>query len=134
MSHVLVVEDDPMNATLFRTRLERRGGFRVTLTESPDEVLRLAASGDIDLIVMDVALTDSLWEGRSVSGVAICRMLKTGPATAAVPLIALTGADLPDERASALVAGCELHLAKPCSPAELIGALQRMLRPAAMGS
>lgn len=114
MSHVLVVEDDPMNATLFRTLLERRGGFRVTLTESPDEVLRLAASGDIDLIVMDVALTDSLWEGRSVSGVEICRMLKTGPATAAVPVILATAHAMRGDQQRLLTeSGADDYVSKP---------------------
>ena len=39
MRHILVVEDDAVNALLFRMILEKRGGFQVTVTESPDEIL-----------------------------------------------------------------------------------------------
>jgi CheY-like chemotaxis protein len=41
MRHVIVVEDDAHNATLFRKVLEKRAGCRVTVTEDPAEVLEL---------------------------------------------------------------------------------------------
>ena len=37
MKHILVVEDDAVNALLFRMILEKRGRFQVTITESPEE-------------------------------------------------------------------------------------------------
>lgn len=114
MRHVLVVEDDEMNAALFRMLLERRGNFRVTLTESPEEVLKLAAAGDVDLIVMDVSLTDSLWQGEAISGVEICRMLKAIPATAGVPVILATAhAMRGDERRLMAESGAEDYVSKP---------------------
>jgi CheY-like chemotaxis protein len=76
VKHVLVVEDDPLNAILFRKLLERRGGFSVTLTESPEEVMRLVRSGGVSLVLMDVSLTNSHWENAPVNGVDICRLLK----------------------------------------------------------
>ena len=54
----------------------------------------------------------------------IARQLKATPRTQAVPIIALTGAGLPHERVSAMRAGCERHLAKPCVPEELLRAIQ----------
>ena len=73
-----------------------------------------------DVIVLDLGLPD-------IDGWSVVRQLKAMPTTAGVPLIALTGADLPDERASALRAGCALHLGKPCPPDQLLDALRRML-------
>jgi CheY-like chemotaxis protein len=90
MKHVLVVEDDAINAVLFRKLLEKRGGFRVTVTESPDEVMRLVGGGEIHLVVLDVSLGDSRWNGRPVSGVDICKVLKSDPATAGVPVVLAT--------------------------------------------
>lgn len=90
MRHVLVVEDDPINAVLFRKLLEKRGGFRVTMTESPDEILRMVGEGEVHLVVLDVSLGDSHWNGQPVSGVDICKMLKSDPTTAGVPVVLAT--------------------------------------------
>ncbi len=76
MKHVLVVEDDQYNAILFRKIFERRAGCRVTLTEDPAEVLKLVRVGDVALVVLDVSLRNSKWEGRLVGGVEICRMIR----------------------------------------------------------
>ena len=76
MKHVLVVEDDPHNAVVFRKLLERRGGLRVTLTDSAADLLRFAVEGGIDLIIMDVSLPNARWRGRAVSGVDLCRLLR----------------------------------------------------------
>ena len=76
MKHVLVVEDDQYNAILFRKIFEKRAGCRVTLTEDPAEVLKLVRAGDVALVVLDVSLRHSKWEGRPVGGVEICRMIR----------------------------------------------------------
>jgi two-component system cell cycle response regulator DivK len=75
MKHIVVVEDDPVNAMLFRALLERRVGCRVTVTETPEEVLELARRG-ADAVVMDISLKGSSYEGRPVSGVDLCRRFK----------------------------------------------------------
>ena len=72
-----------------------------------------------DVIVLDLGLPD-------VDGWSVAREIRAAPTTQGVPIIALTGADLPHERASALRAGCDLHLAKPCFPAELLGAIRKL--------
>ncbi len=113
MKHVLVVEDDPVNAMLFERLLERRGGYRVTHTESPEEVFRYAREG-IDLILLDVSLGDSSLEGRPVSGVEICQRLKRDPATASVPVILATAhAMRGDEESLIAESGAEAYVAKP---------------------
>ena len=76
MKHVLVVEDDPHNVTVLRKVLEKRVGCRVTVTESAAELLRIAAGGTVDLVLMDVSLRSARHEGRSVSGVDLCRLLR----------------------------------------------------------
>lgn len=113
MRHVVVVEDDPINAALFVRLLERRGGYRVTHTESPDEVLRLAREG-VDLILLDVSLRDSHFQGRPLSGVEICQLLKREPATAAVPVVLATAhAMRGDEEKLVAESGAEAYVAKP---------------------
>jgi CheY-like chemotaxis protein len=113
-----------------------RRGFAELLTAYGYDVLEAAtgraglasASACVpDVIVLDLGLPD-------IDGWSVARELKASPATAGVPVIALTGSDLPDERARALHAGCALHLAKPCPPDQLLGALRRMLHPDRSGA
>jgi CheY-like chemotaxis protein len=114
MKHVIVVEDDPLNAFLFRKLLERRGGFRVTVTESPEQVLELARSGDVHLIVMDVSLNNSRWQGQPVNGVEICRLLKNDPHTIQVPvLLATAHAMRGDAEALLAESGADDYVSKP---------------------
>ncbi len=90
MKHILVVEDDPQNAILFRKLLERRGGFRVTLSESAEEILRLAEEGDVHLVILDVSLSNTRHDGQALGGVELCRLIKKNPATASLPVILAT--------------------------------------------
>jgi CheY-like chemotaxis protein len=90
MAHVLVVEDDRMNARLFEVILRRRGGFEVTTTEDVAEVFRLAKGRLIDLIIMDVSLANCIYEGKAVDGLEIAKKLKTDTSTADIPIILAT--------------------------------------------
>ena len=90
MRHVVVVEDDPVNASLFLRLLERRGKMRVTVTESAEELIELVRGGGVSLVVMDVSLRSTSWQGKAVNGVDLCRMLRGDPATAGVPIVLAT--------------------------------------------
>lgn len=90
MRHILVVEDDPHNALLFRKVLERRGGFTVTVTESAEDVVRMLRDGSVHLVILDVSLANTSWEGRPVNGIELCRVLKADPQTRSVPIVLAT--------------------------------------------
>ena len=131
MRHVVVVEDDAVNALLLRTVLQRRGGFKVTLTEDPAEVLGLARAGGVDLILLDVSLGQSYWEGRAVSGVDICRLLKGDDATAAIPVILATAHAMRGDSGRFLAdSGANDYVAKPIVDLEAFIAQVRSWMPA----
>ena len=90
MKHVLVVEDDPHNAVVFRKILEKRAGCRVTVTDSADDLLRYATDGGIDLVIMDVSLHNARWRGQPVNGVDLCRMLRADPRCSRIPVVIAT--------------------------------------------
>jgi two-component system cell cycle response regulator DivK len=113
MKHVIVVEDDPVNATLFRMLLERRGGCRVSVTESAEETLKLARTG-ADAVVMDISLKGSMYQGRPVSGVDVCRLLKASPETAGIPVVLATAhAMRGDDRRLMEESGADDYVSKP---------------------
>ena len=90
MTTVLIVEDDPINLRVFSKILTKRGGLQVQGTEIVEEVLQLSQSGNIDAILMDVALANSVYEGKPVDGIKITQMLKADPKTANLPIILVT--------------------------------------------
>jgi two-component system cell cycle response regulator DivK len=114
MIHVVVVEDDAMNALLFRKLLEKRCGYRVSVTESPEELLTLIRAGDVGLVLMDVSLGNSRHQGQALNGVELCRLLKNDPTTCRVPVILATAHAMRGD-AEALLAesGADDYLSKP---------------------
>jgi CheY-like chemotaxis protein len=114
VKHVLVVEDDPHNAIVFRKILERRGGLRVTLTDSADDLLRFAAEGGIDLIIMDVSLPNARWRGRHVSGVDLCKLLREDERSAGIPIVIATAHAMRGDAERLLAeSGANDYIAKP---------------------
>ena len=116
---VLFVDDDRNAREGYQSYLTERG-YDVMTAGTGEEALTLAAGPAPDVIVLDLGLPD-------IAGWEVSRRLKASPQTAAVPIIALTGADLPHERISSMRAGCDRHLAKPCAPADLLDAIERCL-------
>jgi CheY-like chemotaxis protein len=114
MKHILVVEDEPLNAILFRKVLERRAGCRVTLTEDVALIMDLVRGGSVDLVILDVSLANSRWEGRPMNGVDVCRLLKAEPESARVPVLLATAHAMRGDAESLLAAsGADGYVAKP---------------------
>ena len=114
MKHVLVVEDDAHNAILFSKLLSKRIGCRITLSESAEEILALATGGDVDLVIMDVSLGNTNYEGRPVSGVDLTRMIKADPRSVGVPVILATAHAMRGDAEKLLAqSGADDYVSKP---------------------
>ena len=113
MKRILVVEDDPHNALLFRKILERRGGFEVTVTEDASVVADLVRSGRTDLVIMDVSLANTLWQGKAVNGIELCAVLRS-EAGGSIPIMLATAHAMRGD-AEKLVAqsGADGYVSKP---------------------
>ena len=114
---MLLVEDDAATREGFRQYLAGCG-MAVTAVANGYEALLQANGAAPEVIVLDLGLPD-------IDGWEVARRLKSVPKTAAIPIIALTGSDLAHERVSAMRAGCDRHLAKPCAPGDLLAAIRR---------
>ncbi len=114
MTTVLIVEDDPINFRVFSKILTKRGGLQVKGTEIVDEVLQLAQSGEVDAILMDIALANSIYEGKPVDGIKITQMLKADPKTAKLPIILVTAHAMEGDRENFLhQSGADGYISKP---------------------
>ncbi len=114
MTTVLIVEDDPINFRVFSKILTKRGGLQVKGTENVEEVLQIAQSGEIDAILMDVSLANSVYQGKSVDGIKITQMLKSDPQTATLPVILVTAHAMQGDRENFLKqSGADGYISKP---------------------
>jgi two-component system, cell cycle response regulator DivK len=114
MATVLIVDDDPGNVRVFSAVLKRRGGLAVKYTESVEEVLQIAQMREADLILMDVSLSRSLYQGRMVDGIQITQMLKSDPQTSDLPVILLTAHAMDGDRERFLrQSGADGYISKP---------------------
>ncbi len=111
---VLIVEDDPMNFRVFSKILMKRGGMNVHGTEDVEEILQLAKGGDIEVILMDVSLARSMYQGQSVDGIQITQMLKADPQTKELPIILVTAHAMEGDRELFLrESGADGYISKP---------------------
>ena len=127
---ILVVEDDPMNAKLLQLILARKAGFKVEVTEDPAHVLEVARAGAADLIIMDVSLSNSEWNGVPVDGLEITRRLKHDPTTKRVPILLATAHAMKGSKEKFLQeSGADDYVSKPIVSADdLIQRIQTLLR------
>jgi two-component system cell cycle response regulator DivK len=114
MKTVLIVEDDLINARVFSKILTKRGGLTVQHTENVDEVMQIAQERGADIILMDVSLSRSMYQGKSVDGIKITQILKSDPNTADLPIILVTAHAMEGDRESFLKqSGADGYISKP---------------------
>jgi two-component system cell cycle response regulator DivK len=118
MPKILIVEDNAMNRDMLSRRLIRHG-FEVAL--APDGPSGIAQSRENpDLILMDVALGEmDGWEATQI--------IKAEPATASIPIIALTAHALSSDRAKSIQVGCADFDTKPVDMPRLLGKIRQCI-------
>ncbi len=111
---VLLVEDDMGNVRVFSRYLTKLGGLAVTHTEDADEVVKIVKAGQADLVLMDVSLSHSLYQGRAVDGIRLTQLLKSDPSTASIPIILVTAHAMIGDRENSLQqSGADGYVSKP---------------------
>lgn len=116
---ILLVEDNEANQMLARAVLEL-DGYRVAVAGSADEAEDELDRETPNLILMDVQLP-----GRD--GLTFTRELKSEPATAGIPVVALTAHAMHGDRELALEAGCIGYIAKPIDTKTFATVVRRFL-------
>jgi len=125
---IIVVEDDPMNAKLFQLILARMADFEVVVTEDPAYVIEETRAGRADLVIMDVSLSNSTYNGVSVDGLAITRLLKDDPQASRVPVLLATAHAMKGSREKFLAdSGADDYVSKPILSADELIARVRTL-------
>ena len=121
-TRILIVEDDPDIAQLVARYLDK-AGFTTEIATSGRDALQNVSANPPDLLVLDLMLPH-------VDGLEVCRMLRAGATTSALPIIMLTARAEESERIVGLELGADDYLAKPFSPGELVARVRALLRRA----
>jgi len=122
---ILVAEDDPDIAQLI-VRYLQKAGWATHVTSSGSDALAYAKTRSVDLAVLDIMLP-------GLSGLELCRVLRSDPATAHLPIIMVTARAEESDRIMGLDLGADDYLPKPFSPNELVARVRALLRRARRG-
>ena len=120
---ILVVEDNELNRDMLTRRLARKG-FETAVAVDGEDGVNCAREQSPDLILMDMSLP-------VLDGWEATRRLKGDPATAAIPVIALTAHAMAGDRERALNAGCDDYDTKPVEFPSLLEKIEVLLANAA---
>lgn len=115
---VLVVEDEPETRAALTTALEAVGA-QVMAVASADAALATLQGEAFDVVVSDIAMP-------GMDGCELIRRIRTA-GDSRLRAIALSASVRDDDRAAALAAGFDLHIAKPVEPARLTAAVLALL-------
>ena len=119
---VLLVEDEAAQREVLGYNLEAEG-FRVARAENGEEALMLMNEENPDIVVLD-------WMLPNVSGIEVCRQIKSRPETRNVPVIMLSARSEEVDRVRGLETGADDYVVKPYSVVELMARVRAQLRRA----
>lgn len=121
---VLLADDNPINALLARTLLQREG-CSVTVAQDGEEAVAAAARAHFDLILLDIRMP-------RLDGIGAAERIRSGDGLSArTPMVALTADTGDDERSRAFKAGMVDFITKPIDAARLMAVAARFTGAAA---
>lgn len=120
-TRVLVVEDEQDIAQLIKHTLERRDDMQVDTAATGAAALKAVMETAPDVLILDL-------NQPFLDGVEVCRILRSRPATASLPIIMLTARTGEADRIAGLEEGADDYVTKPFSLAELSARVRAVLR------
>ena len=122
MARVLVVEDKAENLDLMTYLLEAFG-HETLVGRNGAEGVSVATEASPDLVVMDLQMPE-------MDGYEAVAILKRDPATARIPVVAVTAYAMVGDRDRVMAAGFDGYLTKPIDPTTFVRDVESHLDPA----
>ena len=119
MSLILIVEDNDKNLKLVRDVLQVKG-YTTLEAGTAEDGIKLAGEHKPDLILMDIHLP-------GMNGIEALGVLRADPATATIPVIAVTASVMQQDRKLITDAGFDGYVGKPINLKEFLDAVSGML-------
>jgi two-component system phosphate regulon response regulator PhoB len=118
--YIIVAEDEDALSTLLTYNLEKEG-YEVAMAVDGDEALMMISERMPDLLVCD-------WMMPKVSGIEVCRRLRSQGNTRNLPIVMLTARSEESDRIRGLDTGADDYIVKPFSMVELVARIRAVLR------
>ena len=115
---ILIAEDDESLARAIAETLNLEG-WQTTIVSDGGLALTQASLLQPDLVLLSTSLP-------GVSGIQVCKTLKSQPETAAIPVVFVTSKTRQADRVRGIAAGANGYLTKPFSPTRLIAVVDRV--------
>ena len=119
MSLILIVEDNEKNLKLVRDVLQVKGYATIEAVNAEDGII-LAGERNPDLILMDIQLP-------GMNGIDALKVLRADPATAGIPVIAVTASVMQQDRNLITEAGFDGYIGKPINLKEFLDTVRAMV-------
>lgn len=120
MSLILIVEDNEKNLKLVRDVLQVKG-YETLEAGTAEEGLKIARESKPDLILMDIQLP-------GMSGIDALKALRAAPATAAIPVVAITASVMQQDRQQIMNAGFDGFIEKPINLRVFLDTVQKAMK------
>jgi len=117
---ILIVEDEENIVELLSFNLQKEG-YRVIAALDGNTALKITREEMPDLIILDIMLP-------GIDGLEICKVLKSEPETAEIPIIILSAKGEVLDKVLGLELGADDYMAKPFSPREVVARVKAHLR------
>jgi len=119
MSVILIVEDNEKNMKLVRDVLQVKG-YQTLEAATAEDGIALAQAHSPDLVLMDIQLP-------GMNGIEALGVLRENPATAHIPVIAVTASVMQQDRKLITEAGFDAYIGKPINLKEFLQAVREMI-------
>lgn len=121
LHNILIVDDEPDVLDMLANHLQKSGNFHPLTARDGEAGIRLAREEVPALIVLDLMLP-------KMSGLEVCRILKSDGTTRHIPIIMLTAKAEEVDRIVGLEFGADDYVTKPFSPREVVLRIRAILR------
>jgi two-component system, cell cycle response regulator DivK len=108
MAKILIIEDNQQNLYL-TTFILQKHGHEIVQARNGEQGIALAVQTRPDLVLLDIQLP-------GMDGYTVAEELRKDPASASIPIIAVTSYAMAGDRERILEAGCTDYIEKPINP------------------
>ena len=120
--NILIADDEPNQLELMSFNLSN-AGYSIIKATNGKEAIELIENHSPDLIILD-------WMMPKMSGIDVCRTLRSRSETKQIPIIILSARSEDSDKSLGLDTGADDYISKPFSPKELISRVKALLRRA----
>jgi CheY-like chemotaxis protein len=114
-----LIVDDASDVTEMLFVLLTHAGYDVVTAESARAAIAAARERHFDVIISDIGMPE-------MNGYELARALRALPGYEAVPMVAVTGYSMFDDRERSLKSGFNAHMTKPIEPRALLDLIEQL--------